>query len=403
MKTKPAWWLWSLALHLVVFGALYWFFAYSRAPSPGARPVRQPVVAERVLDTATRQIQDKQAEEMARKLRELASLTGAIQAAETRHRGSYASFEAAATRLGPELVAGLAADTRRLYEEFRPTLDAERAAWEAFAARDREAHEKFDAASPPERREILDRLKPLVRTIREPQARLNLAQAGLLDAERQIAGRLGFLRDQAPGLVAAQGEIVKAWIRTMELGGAYLESLGPLDSLHGSGETLARRAADRARELGREQESRERIVARMAEREAAITEIGAAREELSATLSTLDPADRRQVGDTQRKIGDLQRRLERTQRDLANDHNALARQDANIQTRAEALAAAAGALADELARIHEARRAILEARARYTESLEQTLALRGRIEATLLATLESIAAETPSATQEPAR
>lgn len=362
---------------------------------PDTRPsVKQPVVDRKVLDSTSRRIEEKQAAKMSRKLRELESLTGFIQSAETQHRTTYASFESAAKQLSPELATNLEVKARQLYQVYRDDLATEKAAWEAYLTSDREAHAALQNAPDKERREILDQLKGIINVLRSPHHRIHLAQAGLLDAERQIAGRLGFIRDQAPDLVSAQAGLIDAWIRTSELGGAYGATADSLYQLYDAAESRARRMLGPAREVDRARVTLEKLTTRLADREVTLKEIRETRAALEATLeSTVDPTQKKRGDDTKRKISDLQKRLERIERDQKKDQADMVRQEASLKSRIDALDKAAADLAQKLSEINDARRAVHDARAPYMDSMQRSLALQESIHAKLSETLERLGAD----------
>lgn len=397
-KTKStAWWLWSLGVHALLLGVLYLVFPYKAFVKPDARPkVAQPLVNQRVLETTTKRIEEKQAEQMARKLRELAVLTADIQATEVSHQTAYASFKTAIIQLSPELANDLAATARQLYQDYQDKLAADQAAWDAYATRDAGVENDLATQTGGELRATYNQLKSLVITISGPQDKLNFAQAGLLDTQQQIAGRLGFLKEQEPDLIARQAAIVAAWNRTLALGSEYSATHGPLRDLYDGASRIVDGVNNRTRDLQRTQGDYHKVNDRLAKRATTIAETQQALAALATQLAALDPADKKLLPGLKRKSNELQKKLERDRGEQAKDQATLVKLQTSLESRTADLDTSRAQLAERVIAIHAARKALLAGRGPYLDAMRQTLALQQSLDSVLTETLARIPVPPPS-------
>ncbi|NJK92111.1 MAG: hypothetical protein HC904_09960 [Blastochloris sp.] len=387
-KLSPAWWLVSLLLHAAVLGILFVVFPYQEFVMPKAREKQnQPIVNQKVLEATTQKIEEKQAEEMARKLRELESLTAEIVSVETRQRSAHASFKETFTQLSPELARDLAGLAREQLQTYAEVFKADQDAWAAALQGLQETAPTLANPAEPTLKETLARLEDLFKKLPGTQDKLNFRQAALLETQQQIAGRLGFLKSQEPELVAQQARLVAAWENTMGLGAEYTSKMGPLIKLL----SATQGACDGLNQARRTLVDREK---KLREIEAAIEKRNPELVKLQSTLSALteeqkasDPADKKKAKDFENRLKKANEALNRVQVAQNKDTQTKEARVKALEEGSRNLKARTEDMVQRLAGVAPAQEAIVTARAPYHAEMQKALELQNSLDAKMTATL----------------
>lgn len=377
---RASWWIASLAGHVLILGIL---FLLIPSPPPASHVERQqraqPAVSRSTAEQTIRKLEQKQSAELARKLRELESLAGAITSAEQTHRVAHAAFEAAFVQLTPELARDLVAQASERLRRLEQLMQDDEHLWQI-------AEESLVETLPGLQAENYAALKPLLESARTPflslppsQHAVNFAQSALVETLRQISDRLAFIRAEIPALVEKQTALSTAWGAVMGLGGDYARRIQPLTDLFQACERIVtlliqtdRSIADR---IGKVSVSD----ARVAKWESELQLQRDALTRLNEELKTLDPADTRRAGrlknDIKRAdeaIARIQRTLEKEQTENAFVKRLLGESEAS---RAARLAELSSRLAEIRPRFETLATAREEYLARLREAVVQQTAL----------------------------
>lgn len=390
-RKSPAWWVISLVVHGALLGLLLLIFPYREFVKPAAREKQAaPLVNQKTLEQTAKRVEEKQAEEMARKLRELAALRTDIQSVEVKQRTAHAAFATTITEISPALATNLAGTARGQLSEYLALQKGEDEAWAAFQA------ESAKALPGPEGAPLkpgIEALAQAYEALTSAQNKLNFAQAALLDTQQQMAGRLGFLKSSKPALVEKQATLVSAWSVTMELGAAYTGALSAARELYDS-------AGKRADEVSRALKSLAERQSQLAEIENAVakqtSEAAKGREKLASLNSereTLNPPDKKKLKDLDGAINRVTQELRRSEGKLKSDETTNGKREAAAAKASEALEAKREELRKMLESISAARQAFSETRKPYLQRMRAVLDAQKSLDETMTATL----AESPQA------
>lgn len=400
-KASSSWWITSTVIHLAVIGLLFLIFPYQEFVKPTAREkVAQPLVNQKTLEATTRRIEEKQAEEMALKLRELEALTGDIQSVEVRQRVSHAEFQKNITQLSPELANDLATVARAEFAAYRELQKADQEAWDSLQTALNAAAPILQRLDDSNLKATVDSLSVAFKKVPAAQDKLNFAQAGLLETQQKIASRLGFIREAQPDLFNTQEKLVASIENTMQLGAAYSASFKATRPVLLDSPKMVDRLLTLRRVLEENQKSLAASVATLPQRLEAVAKLEASIAGLEKTPNTADPAAKKVSQEVTRKIRPLRIELKRAQIQLSKEQKNQASREAVIQKTGSELSARETELRTLLATLDSARSSLISSRKKYVESMQEFLDSQARLDASLVTALGQTP-QTPAAATTP--
>ncbi len=396
-KGSPAWWAISLALHIVVLGALFVIFPYEEFVKPAERKkIQQPLVNQKVLEATTKRVEEKQAEEMARKLREIEAITTDIQSVEVNQRKAHAAFKTVITQLSPELATDLATVARTRMEEFLAKKSINDEAWSAYEASG--SAESTIPENPTDLKTALSANSELLKKVFGSREALNRAQAAVLEAQQQVAGRLGFLKDQKPELVARQTALVASWGKSMDVSGTHFSGMKPLSQNYSDTARVVDSVNNARRDLERREKDVRSTQGAIDKRAAEISKRQEAMDKVAADLKAVDPSDKRRTGELTRKISGLKKEIERITGQQTRDESTLAKRTEAKTVAQSALASRTEALRKSLSEMTEARKAITTSRKEAIDLTAEAVRLQQALDADLTESLAQLPPPPPPET-----
>jgi len=385
----------SLGLHAIILCVLFVLFPYKEFIKPAARAKsQQPLVNQKTLEATTRRLEEKQSEELARKLRELVALTANIQSVEVAKRVEHSEFNRTFTQLSPELAVELISVAREKLNNHTETQNAEEAAWTAFQNSEAGASAILGNPEDPAFKATLGSQAELLKAASAAQDALSFHQAGLLETQQKLAGRLGFLKARQAEIVAKQAGLVAAWEKTMDSGGTYLSEITRTLALGSSISGSLNSLAQSRNSLQNRQTELAKLDTSITKRSTLITSTEIALKQLIEEQKILDPTNKKRTKEFESRIKRSTDELSRHKAEQTKQSASRQEREKSLQPIEAQLQARGLSLKTSLTAFHEARKSLHESHKVYVAAMAQSIALQTTLDAAMTAALAS--SSTPS-------